>query len=431
MNESLHLHTRTLADPGTGLRVEAPVSATSSGTCGPRAASTVVGCDSWRMAIDLAVQQVIADDDPDPDLVMLFVNPAFGEGCAELVREAREQTRARTLVGCVADVVLANGEEVDRRPGLSLVAFWLPGAVIHPVRLHQEHVGLFGEPGLWREVTGSPAEGVNAWFVIAEPFRIDVQTVLKGLTSLYPGSSIMGGLASGMRRDGQACVFFDDQVYDEGGVALAIGGPYHLAPFVSQGCEPVGEAWTVTATDRNTILTIANRPALDVLRSSVASLPEQEWEGAHGNLVVGFAVDECRDAFQRGDFVIRGLLGIDSERRTLVVGGMPRVGQTIQFHIRDARTADVDLHQMLVEARAHALTGVPVAGVLCTCVGRGTRLFGTPNHDPAAVSAAFGTLPVVGAHCRGEIGPLGDMTVLHGFTATFGLLMHDAAAGTR
>lgn len=383
------------------------------------------------MSIDLAVHQVIADGDPAPDVVMLFANPAYADSFPELVREARDRTGAGTLIGCVAEAVLANGEEVDRRPGLSLIALWLPGAMIHPVRLHQEQVCLFDEPELWREVTGSPVEGVNAWLVIAEPFRIDVQSVLKGLAALYPGSSIMGGIASGTQPDRQACVFFDDQVYDEGGVALAIGGPYRIVPFVSQGCEPVGETWTVTAADRNTIRTISNRPALEVLRSSVATLPEHAWEGAHSNLVVGFAGDEYRDAFHRGDFIIRGLLGIDPEEGTITVGGMPRVGQTIQFHVRDARTADVDLHQMLVEARALAATGSPVAGVLCTCVGRGIKLFGTPNHDPSAVQAAFGDLPVVGVHCRGEIGPLGNETVLHGFTATFGLLMHDSAAGKR
>ncbi len=326
--------------------------------------------------------------------------------------------------------MLANGEEVDRRPGISLIALWLPGSMIHPIRLHQEHVGLLDDPELWREVTASPAGDVNAWLVIAEPFRIDVHSVLQGLTALYPGSAIMGGIASGMQQDQQACIFFDDQVYDEGGVALAIGGPYRLVPFVSQGCEPVGEAWTVTKTDRNRILTISNQPALEVLQTSIATLPEHEREGAYSNVVVGLAVDEYRDDFHRGDFFIRGLLGADPETGTLTVGGMPRVGQTIQFHVRDACTADVDLHQMLVEARAHAASGSPVAGLLCTCVGRGINLFGTPNHDPAAVQAAFGDLPVVGAYCRGEIGPLGDQTVLHGFTATFGLLMHDDGQAT-
>lgn len=413
-------------DPATGPRGAAPVPS-SPAASGPRAASAVVECDSWPMALDLAVQQVLADDDPPPDVVLVFANPAVDD-VAELVRQARERTRARTLIGCVASAVLANGEDVEHRPGLSLMAMWLPNAELHPVRLHQEHVDLFAEPNLWREVTGAPADGVNAWLIVAEPFRIDVQAVLAGLSGLYPGSAIMGGLASGMP-DRQACVFFDDQVYDEGGVALAIGGPYRLVPFVSQGCEPVGEAWSVTATDRNTILTIANRTALDVARRSIAAIPEPERDAAFQNLVVGFAVDEYRDAFHRGDFIIRGLLGIDDAAETLAVGGMPRVGQTIQFHVRDACTADVDLHQTLVEARARAAAGSPVAGVLCTCVGRGVKLFGTLNHDSAAVQAAFGDLPVIGAHCRAEIGPVAGQTVLNGFTATFALLMHDPGTG--
>ncbi len=38
------------------------------------------------MAVDLAVHQVIAEDDPDPDIVVLFANPAFAGACADLVK---------------------------------------------------------------------------------------------------------------------------------------------------------------------------------------------------------------------------------------------------------------------------------------------------------------------------------------------------------
>ena len=49
-------------------------------------------------------------------------------------------------------------------------------------------------------------------------------------------------------------------------------------------------------------------------------------ERARTNLVVGLAADEYRDAFARGDFMVRGILGIDQERSAIVLGGIPRLG---------------------------------------------------------------------------------------------------------
>lgn len=399
-----------------------------SGFAIPRAVSAMVECDSWRMALDLAIHEVMTANDPAPDVVLLFASPVFSESFGQLVRETRERTGARTLLGCAAPGFLANGAEVEDRPGLALMALWLPGATLHPIRLHQEQVSLLREPEEWIAATGTTPDRINAWLLIAEPYRIDVQAVIQGVEQLHPGAAIIGGLSSGNAQERQTWIFFDDQVYDEGGVALAIGGPYQLLPFVSQGCGPIGETWTITDTDRNALLAISNRPVLDVLRDTIETLPASQRRHAKSRVVVGFAVDEYRDEYHRGDFVVRGVIGIDQKRGAIIVGGMPRIGQTIQFHLREARTADIDLHQTLADARATTRDRSLVAGILCTCNGRGTHLFNTPSHDAAAVQAAFGELPVAGLFCAGEIGPLGKRTVLHGFTSTLGLLVHTPPA---
>jgi len=259
-------------------------------------------------------------------------------------------------------------------------------------------------------VTGTPHRINRAWLLIAEPYRIDVQAMIQGVEQLHPGAAIIGGLSSGNVQERQTAIFFDDQVYDEGGAALVIGGPYRLLPFVSQGCGPIGETWTIMDTERNNLLAISNRPVLDVLCDTIVSLPESRRQQAMSRLVVGLAVDEDRDEFHRGDFVVRGVIGIDQQHGAINVGGMPRIGQTIQFHLRAARAADGDRRI--------------VAGILCTRNGRGMSLLNSPNHDAAAVQAAFGDVPVAGLFCAGEIGPLGKRTVLHGFSATLGLLVH-------
>ena len=63
----------------------------------------------------------------------------------------------------------------------------------------------------------------------------------------------------------------------------------------------------------------------------------------------------------------------------IAMGDYVRVGQTVQFHVRDAATADEDLR---CDARAQRQRRDPPAGALLfSCNGRGTRLFDAPCHD--------------------------------------------------
>jgi small ligand-binding sensory domain FIST len=320
--------------------------------------------------------------------------------------------------------------EVEDQPGLSLMALWLPGATISHLRLHQEHIELLDDPALWHDIHPIAPADVNAWLIFAEPFRIDAQAVICGLQRLYPETTIMGGIASGMVAERTSCVFFDGQYYEEGAVALGIGGPYSIDPEVSQGCEPIGESWTITEVERNLVITISNRPALEVLQETVTRLPAEQREMAQNNLAVGLAVNEYHDRFERGDFVVRGILGIDPRRGSIAVGGMPRVGQTLQFQLRDAVSANTDLHRTLERLGALSTAGTPVAAVLCTCDGRGEALFGEQHHDAAAVNSNLGGVPLVGGFFLGEIGPLGDQAVLHSFTAMLGVIRFNPVPAT-
>ncbi len=107
-------------------------------------------------------------------------------------------------------------------------------------------------------------------------------------------------------------------------------------------------------------------------------------------------------------------MGADQESGALVVGDQVTVGQTVQFHVRDADAADEDLREMLTGVEASA-------ALLFTCNGRGRHLFGVPDHDAALVAKMLGPIPVTGAFCAGEIGPVGGRNFVHGFTASLAL----------
>ena len=101
-----------------------------------------------------------------------------------------------------------------------------------------------------------------------------------------------------------------------------------------------------------------------------------------------------------------------------VVGEQVEAGQTVQFHIRDARAADEDLRRTL-EREAAALGGRRAAGALLfTCNGRGSRMFSEPGHDAGLLAKMLGEVPVAGFFCAGELGPVGGQNYLHAYTAS-------------
>ena len=114
-------------------------------TGGPHAASAMVTHESWAVALEHATDQVLHPGDRPPDLLLLFASPAYGEEYTTLLAAARNRTRAGIVFGCSASGFLAGPHESEDRPGLSLMALWLPGATLVPLRLHQEYLDLLDE----------------------------------------------------------------------------------------------------------------------------------------------------------------------------------------------------------------------------------------------------------------------------------------------
>jgi small ligand-binding sensory domain FIST len=150
----------------------------------------------------------------------------------------------------------------------------------------------------------------------------------------------------------------------------------------------------------------------------VADLPPRDQELLRHGLLLGRAISEYKDRFERGDFLVTNLAGADEGTGAIAVNGDMRVGQTVQFHVRDAASADEDLSLLLSALPASE----PAAGaLLCSCNGRGTRLFDAPDHDVRAANRAMPQTPVAGFFAAGELGPVGGHNFVHGHTASCAL----------
>jgi small ligand-binding sensory domain FIST len=383
----------------------------------------------WRTALGVALDSATTSlDGAQPDLLVLFASAAYGEHYGALLAEAKMRTDAREVIGCSASGVIGLNREVEDQAGIVALALRLPPrSLIGVRRVRAEATGqspvdleMVSASELDAQATDLANRAPTGLLVLADPFTMDVDALITRLEQRYQKVPIMGGLATSLPGWRHTFLFHGTDVLEEGALVIGLGGATKLTPVVSQGCEPIGQAWTITDATGHIVKAIGGRPAYDVLAETVRGLDDERRARVNGNLLVGLAMDEYRDEFGRGDFLIRQFLGVDPRSGAIGIGAQVQVGQTLQFQIRDAQAADEELRHML--ALTHQAKGLTSAALLFACNGRGVGLFGAPDHDARVVRDLLGPLPVAGLFCNGEIGPVGSRTFLHGFTASLALI---------
>ena len=352
------------------------------------------------------------------DLCLVFAGaPHLGRG-KWILSAVHDHLDPTHLIGCGAGGVVAPGREIEEGPAAVVWAASMPGARIatHHFETQRRADGfdLVGLP--------DPSSLGDAMVVLADPYSFATEALLAQVEATHPGMPLLGGLASAAAA-GSASLFQDGDVLDGGAVGCSVSG-IPVLPCVSQGAAPVGPEMTITAADGNTIAELASKPAVQRLRGALAELEPREQQLAASGLMLGIVIDENKPEYGRGDFLVRPILGADSESGSLVIGERVRVGQTVRMQVRDGASADEDLREAL-RAQAVALgTGRAAGALVFTCNGRGSHMFDVPDHDATAIEDALGA-PAGGFFCAGEIGPVGGRNFLHGFTATMAVFPAD------
>jgi small ligand-binding sensory domain FIST len=354
-------------------------------------------------------------------LGLVFMTPQFFPHAKQVLEILRVHGQIPLLAGCSSGSLIAGAEEVEDQAGLALALYSLPGAELRASYFSPDDAAAAETPDYWPGKTG--VTKTNGWLVFADPFHMDCEAWLASWNASYAPLPVLGGLASGDSASQQTQVYLNGEVFEEGGVAVSIGGDVLLSGVISQGCTPIGETWTLTKVDRNLIQEIGNRPAYEVLAETFNQLTPAEQEKSRGNLFVGLVINEYLEEFQRGDFLVRNLLAADPKTGVIAVGALPRAGQTMQFQRRDAAAATEDMRDLLAESRQQNAEATIYGGCLFSCNGRGQGLFGEPNHDAQMVQDFLGPMGLAGFFCNGEIGPVGKRNFLHGYTASLGLFV--------
>jgi small ligand-binding sensory domain FIST len=249
--------------------------------------------------------------------------------------------------------------------------------------------------------------------LLADPFSTPTPQLIEAMNR-----PVVGALASGASQAGHNRLFLDDFETNAGAIGVTLGG-VDVQTVVSQGCSGIGDPLVVTRSKDNVILELGGQPPMAVLKSIALSMDEDRRKLMNKGLLIGVVIDEYKDHHGRGDFLIRNVTQLDTKNGVIAVGDRVRVGQTIQFHVRDVTTADEDLDLLLA---GQQFGDEPLAALVFSCNSRGKRLFAEPHHDTRLIRKRLGSIPIAGLFAAGEIGPIGGQSYLHGHTLAMAVI---------
>jgi small ligand-binding sensory domain FIST len=371
----------------------------------------------WRGALALVLAQVDAQRGAGTAAATLgwvYLTDRYAPDAPALLAELRRALTGVTWVGGVGVGVAASGVEYFDEPGLVLLLAALP----------RERFRVWSGQQPLRDFAAHTA------MVHADPVTPDVDELVADLADRTATGYLFGGLVSsrtgtlhiadGVLHGGLSGVAFDEQVA--------------LVSRVTQGCQPIGATRRITASDRNVITALDDRPALDCLLADLglAGTDPRQAVATLRQTLVGLTDPQAAAGapVRRGSFgadtLVRHLVGLDPGRRGVAIGDEAPIGHQLAFCRRDTEAARRDLRRICAEIReevepeqlplATALArkeadaagdapGVPgIAGAIyVSCSGRGGPHFGGPSAELQIVRHALGEVPLAGFFAAGEI----------------------------
>lgn len=355
-----------------------------------------------------------------PNLLTVFATHHHGPALEKLGARLHREFEGAALIGCTGVSVIGGRREAEGSPGLSIWAGYLPGTEVRPFRLTSDTDEKGGTTITGKVQINDPKSA--SVLLLSDPFSFRTDAFLAEMQVTWPGVPVIGGMASGGTSAGQNLLITEGELVADGALGVVLEGDIEIASVVSQGCRPVGEPWVITSCERNLMQKLGGKSAVEAFLETASGLPEEESDLLKRAPFVGLAIDANKSKFERGDFLVRQIMG-QGPNNSLGINDLLRRGQTVQFLVRDAASASEDLKALMETQGGGRLDedqpDSAAGALLFSCNGRGSNMFKEPDHDLTCVREGLAPdAPVAGFFAAGEIGPVGGRNFLHGFTAS-------------
>jgi small ligand-binding sensory domain FIST len=353
---------------------------------------------------------------------LCFATPAYGAAYPMILRTVASEAHVREVAGCSSMGVIAGETEIESGHALAVLVF---GGNENELRATR-----FFVPTLRGRAAGVAADvasavrpklgKTNLLILFADTYNFEAEATLEALGKELPGVTIAGGGASEDGSIGETFVFCGDTVSSNAVAGMLLAGDFDLTIANSIACGLIGTAHRVTGARDNIVISLDGRPAYQVFAEAAGPLAD-DLRRALGYVFVATPVYEDAQTIERGQFVVRNIVGASEEHGVIAVAFQPKVGDTIGFVLRDAERSRQDLKATLDELSGHLATP-PAFGLYFDCVSRGAGLYNIPGHDSAYIRRALGPVPIAGFFTGFEIGPLAEQTALLQYSGVLALI---------
>ncbi len=361
--------------------------------------------DRWEDAARMAVTALGAPSDPDV-LAFVYASDRFAAQLGSLLAWLRRHSGIRHWVGTVGIGLCGSGWESYEQGGLSLLVTDIPASQFELVPNLSTRVSRFLDASAaWRQ----QAEA-HFGIVHGDPSNPNTPELIQALADGLDPGFLVGGLTSSETTLPQ----ISDRVVSGGISGVLLSSAVEVTTGLSQGCSLIGARHEITSGERNVILEIDGRPAMDVFEEEIGEVLARDLRRVGGFIFAALPIP----ASDTGDYLVRNLVGIDPESRAIAIGDYVRPGMAIQFARRDGQSAREDLTRMLEDTLARA-GGRHRGALYFSCLGRGRNLFGAESAELRLVASVLGDLPLAGFYANGEIfhhrlyGFTGVLTLFH------------------
>lgn len=232
--------------------------------------------------------------------------------------------------------------------------------------------------------------------------------LLKGLADAGPLPPRLAGM--GMIGDMQlhpTFQFAGRRVMQAAALALHLPAPVQLDTVILHGCKPAGRYHTITAVDNHIVLEIDGRPALDVIAELLGPDAALAWDDYAFFVTLGVNRGEEFGPFREDDYANRLCIGIDRDRKGLVMFENDLTpGTRVQLMRRSIDLGYIPSRVELLLKRAAGRT--PLLCLYIDCAGRAAAYCGMDEEEADAVRNALPrSVPLLGVYSGVEIAPLG------------------------
>jgi small ligand-binding sensory domain FIST len=386
----------------------------------------------WQMAAGLVLAQLRAQMTlhgyaAAPTLGLLYITDHYAAAAQDILDHlGAELPQVTDWSGTVGVGIASSNVEYFDEPAMAVMLCALPP---HQYRVFSGVAPL------------APTFTPHTALVHADAATPDVAELIAEMADRTATGYLFGGLASSRADVVQFAVGGNGNIPGHGkagGVfrgglsGVAFGDGVQIVSRVTQGCQPIAAARTITGADGNLVTELDGEPALDVLLEDLRiSLDQPQAAMAALRTTLVGLTQGSEDVVNRSghfgtDVVVRHIIGLDPRRRGVALASKVDEGMRLAFCRRNVDAARADLVRICAEIReelepeelplavASALAAPdPLAGpnpasqiagaVYVSCAGRGGPHFGGPSAEMQIVRRALGDVPLVGFFAGGEI----------------------------